>query len=115
LHQICQVETRGKRQNYFALNDGYDSETLPEDQLSSPIPGSLSLEITDVRSCLQNQSCNLHQFQDQPLSIPLIHIYPRKTPCHQLMTRSLRKGHGFGTTLARPRFPMSGMKRRSGD
>ncbi|KAK9350222.1 hypothetical protein V1523DRAFT_109415 [Lipomyces doorenjongii] len=34
------METRGYRQNYFALNDGYDSEVLPEDQLSkSPTPG----------------------------------------------------------------------------
>ena len=30
------METRGNRQNYFALNDGYDNEALPEDQLSSP-------------------------------------------------------------------------------
>ncbi|KAK9377310.1 uncharacterized protein V1513DRAFT_95484 [Lipomyces chichibuensis] len=37
------METRGYRQNYFALNDGYDSEVLPEDQLSnSPTPGPSS-------------------------------------------------------------------------
>jgi hypothetical protein len=41
------METRGNRQYYFALNDGYDSEALPEDQLSIPIPGSLSLEATE--------------------------------------------------------------------
>ena len=41
------METRGNRQNYFPLNDGYDSEALPEDRLSSPIPGSLSPETTE--------------------------------------------------------------------
>jgi hypothetical protein len=41
------METRGNHQNYFALNDGYDNEALPEDQLSSLIPGSLLLETTE--------------------------------------------------------------------
>ncbi|KAJ8100121.1 hypothetical protein POJ06DRAFT_124813 [Lipomyces tetrasporus] len=36
------METRGNRQNYLALNDGYDSEGLPEDQLSNPTPGPSS-------------------------------------------------------------------------
>ncbi|KAK9359154.1 hypothetical protein V1504DRAFT_364033, partial [Lipomyces starkeyi] len=52
--------TRGNRQNYLALNDGYDNEVLQEDQLSSPTPGPSShtigsqeeldsfLEISDV-------------------------------------------------------------------
>lgn len=36
------METRGNRQNYFALNDCYDNEALPEDQLSSPTSGNAS-------------------------------------------------------------------------
>lgn len=32
------METRGNRQNYLMLNDGYDDEALPEDQLSSLTP-----------------------------------------------------------------------------
>ncbi|EED11419.1 conserved hypothetical protein [Talaromyces stipitatus ATCC 10500] len=35
------METRGKRQNYFALNDSYNNKALPKDQLSSPPPESL--------------------------------------------------------------------------
>ncbi|KAK9385263.1 hypothetical protein V1515DRAFT_255022 [Lipomyces mesembrius] len=44
------METRGYRQSYFALNDGYDSEVLPEDQLSrSPTPGPSSNPIFGQR------------------------------------------------------------------
>ncbi|KAK9488073.1 hypothetical protein V1527DRAFT_402862 [Lipomyces starkeyi] len=44
------METRGYRQNYFTLNDGYDSEVLPEDQLSrSPTYGPSSNPIFGQR------------------------------------------------------------------
>ncbi|KAK9360845.1 hypothetical protein V1504DRAFT_368314, partial [Lipomyces starkeyi] len=44
------METRGYRPNYFTLNDGYDSEVLPEDQLSrSPTPGPSSNPIFGQR------------------------------------------------------------------
>jgi hypothetical protein len=56
------METRGNRQNYLALNDGYDSEALPEDQLSSPNPGSLSISRIDQRefdSFLEIAECEI--------------------------------------------------------
>ncbi|KAK9234129.1 hypothetical protein V1525DRAFT_321626, partial [Lipomyces kononenkoae] len=31
------MQTRGNRQNYLALNDGYDSDALSEDWISSPL------------------------------------------------------------------------------
>jgi hypothetical protein len=118
LHQIYQIETRRNCQNYLPLM--MVMITKHYQRINYPVQSQdhYPLRSLSVRSCRQNQShnlqsCNLHQFQDQPLLIPLVHIYPRKIP-HQLMTISLRKGHGFGTTSARLRFPISGMKRRSG-
>ncbi|KAK9490521.1 hypothetical protein V1508DRAFT_424700 [Lipomyces doorenjongii] len=32
------LETRGNGQDYLALNDGYDTEALTEDRISSKIP-----------------------------------------------------------------------------
>ncbi|KAK9312017.1 hypothetical protein V1524DRAFT_440643, partial [Lipomyces starkeyi] len=42
------METRGNRQDYLALNDGYDTESQTDSRYSSPIldatgPGSSSL------------------------------------------------------------------------
>ncbi|KAK9376707.1 uncharacterized protein V1513DRAFT_437887 [Lipomyces chichibuensis] len=54
------METRGYRQNYFALNDGYDSAVLPEDQLSnSPTPGpssNLRTTIVITGKCLYTKA-----------------------------------------------------------
>ncbi|KAK9334734.1 hypothetical protein LIPSTDRAFT_738 [Lipomyces starkeyi NRRL Y-11557] len=40
-----EMQTRGNRQNYFALNDGYDSDAASEDCISSPLsPATQDLE-----------------------------------------------------------------------
>ncbi|KAK9385567.1 hypothetical protein V1515DRAFT_237307 [Lipomyces mesembrius] len=39
------MQTRGNRQNYLALNDGYDSDAASEDWISSPLsPATQDLE-----------------------------------------------------------------------
>lgn len=53
------METRRDRQNYVALNDGYVSEALPEDRLSSPFHGLSTLPDLDTFLDIPDLEINL--------------------------------------------------------
>ena len=90
------METRGNRQNYLALNDGYDNEALPEDQLSSPTP-ELSTLPTFTRIELDtfldtpDVEINPSESASQSLSYPIsstaadssIVLYASQNPLHK--------------------------------
>ncbi|KAJ6091535.1 hypothetical protein N7467_003504 [Penicillium canescens] len=67
MHAVI-LETHGKRQNYVALNDGYDSEALPEDRLSSPNPGLSTLPELDTFLDIPDLEINPYESLSQSLS-----------------------------------------------
>ncbi|KAK9357279.1 hypothetical protein V1504DRAFT_472194 [Lipomyces starkeyi] len=111
------METRGNRQDYLALNDGYDTETQTDSRCSSPI-----LDATDSGSSSLPYSIGqpeLYAEVDPTIQLSDSEILPSESVSqpqnltqllrgHQLVRRA-EKNHGFGNILPVQKLAASGL------
>ncbi|KAK9342093.1 hypothetical protein V1522DRAFT_417255, partial [Lipomyces starkeyi] len=83
------METRGNRQDYLALNDGYDTETQTDSHCSSPI-----LDATD------SGSSSLHYSIGQPELYAEVDPILQLSDCEILPSESVSQPQSFSSTIA---------------
>ncbi|KAK9386419.1 hypothetical protein V1515DRAFT_587303 [Lipomyces mesembrius] len=97
------METRRKRQDYLALNDGYDTAALKDERISSPIadaadPGLSSLRYSFSQTELDAEVDSLRHLPESEVSLQNRH-HNNKIPAQLLpscqLLRQAKKEHSF--------------------